>query len=174
MNTATQSLATTKEHALLKTTITDALKKLGEDKELSLCHYIPALEGSGYIHHFTLRKLKREEPSRLTAMINEHIITPQNPRTVPPKARAPRGSRKRKDALSLNHNAVERLLYLARNAGDNEAIALLQPQRSLANCKRELVQAIRRNRIDQSLWNCYVETIRAIEGMNAAIDDQEE
>lgn len=174
MNTTMQKAPTAKESELLKKNIDAALKKLGENKELALCHYIPALEGSGYIHHFTLRKLMREEPARLSQMIKEHILTPQSPRTVPPKARAPRGSRKRKDALSLNHNAVERLLYLARNAGDSEAIALLQPQRSLANCKRELIQAIRRNRIDQSLWNCYVETIRAIEGINNQIEEQSE
>lgn len=170
MNATLESpvVSTNEQKVLLNKLIEQALQKLGETKELILCHYIPAPEGGGYMHHFTFRKLKREDPKALMTMIQERVMKPQAPRTVPPKPRAPRGSKKKKDALSLTHNAVERLLYLARNAGDSEAIALLQPQRSLASCKRDLIQAIRRNRVDQSLWNCYVETIKAIEGISEA------
>lgn len=151
----------------LEQAIGNALKKLGATQELTLCHYIPG-ESGGYIHHFTMRKMKRESPKMLLDLINQYILEPKSPKTVPPKARAARGSRKRKDSVQLNRNAVEKLLYLARNAGDREAIALLLPERSLGACKRELTRSIRENRVDHTLWTSYSEMIHALE--NAKTD----
>jgi hypothetical protein len=37
----------------------------------------------------------------------------------------------------------------------------LSPKKSLATCKRELIQAIRHNKIEQELWISYSEAVQA-------------
>ncbi len=132
-----------------------ALKKLGVKDENSICHYLPGPKG-GYIHHFTMRKMRQQEPHTLVELLKKHILDQTHPKPLTPKARAPRGSRKRKDVLQLNPTAIERLLHLARVAGDREAVAMLTPKRSIAACRRELITSIRAGRVDHELWNAYV------------------
>ncbi|NGX56501.1 MAG: hypothetical protein K1060chlam5_00744 [Candidatus Anoxychlamydiales bacterium] len=139
--------------------ISRAIKKVGVRKENDLCKYIPMPDG--YMHHFTLRKMKRKQPSELASLIKEHIINVEKPLALPPKQRAPRGSRKRKDQLNFSKWQLERMLNIARLAGDKEIISLLSPKKSLATYKRELIQSIRHNKIDPELWNGYVESVNA-------------
>ena len=80
---------------------------------------------------------------------------------VAPKSRAPRGSRKHRDKISFSRAQLERMLQIARQAGDKEMIAALSPNRPLAMCKRELIASIRHNRIELELWNSYIETVNA-------------
>ena len=51
-----------------KTNIEDiilkAIKKIGAKKENELCKYLPMKTG-GYMHHFTLRKMKSKQPQEL-------------------------------------------------------------------------------------------------------------
>jgi hypothetical protein len=136
-----------------------AIKKVGVRKENDLCKYIPTPDG--YLHHFTLRKMKKKQPSELASMIKEHIINVEKPKALPPKQRAPRGSRKRKDQLNFSKWQLERMLNIARLAGDKEIISLLSPKKSLASYKRELIQSVRHNKIDNELWNGYVESVNA-------------
>ena len=90
------------ENKQLDQLIHAAMKKVGAKKENDICHYLPGATG-GYIHHFTMRKMKGEDPKQLAEMINKYIIHPNNPQQVPPKSRAARGSRKRRDSFaSLN------------------------------------------------------------------------
>jgi hypothetical protein len=152
---------TTQESSLTQT-LQKAFSKLGTTKESTLCHYIPSDTG-GYIHHFTFRKMKNENTKELADLIENYILKPITPVTVTPKQRAARGSRKRKDLIQLNRQAIERLLFLARTAGDKEAISLLMPRKSLATCKRELINSIRQDRVDVELWSAYTETNRAHE-----------
>jgi hypothetical protein len=56
---------------------------------------------------------------------------------------------------------LERMLNIARLAGDKEIITILSPKKSLASCKRELIQAIRHNKVEAELWNSYVEAVNA-------------
>lgn len=51
------------------------------------------------------------------------------------------------------------MLNIARLAGDSEIISILSPKKSLASYKRELIQAIRQERVDQNLWNGFVESV---------------
>ena len=125
-------------------------------KENDLCKYIPMSSG-GYIHHFTLRKMKYKNPSELSSMIEKFIIKAGRPLVIPPKQRATRGSRKKKDQLTFSTLQREKLLNMARSYGDKEMIALLSPKKSLAQCKRELIQSIRNDTVDHELWNAYVE-----------------
>jgi hypothetical protein len=137
-----------------------AIKKVGVRKENDLCKYIPMNSG-GYMHHFTLKKMKKKNPQELSSMIKQFIINVDRPLAVAPKPRAARGSRKRRDQISFTKWQLERLLNIARLAGDKEIISILSPKKSLASYKRELIQAIRQNKVDQELWNGYVESVNA-------------
>lgn len=146
--------------AELESVIAKAIKKVGGSKENDLCKYIPMRSG-GYMHHFTLRKMKHKKPTELSALIEKYIIKSDRPNAVAPKQRAPRGSRKRRDQLTFTKGQLERLLNMARLAGDKEMVSLLSPKKSLATCKRELIQAVRHSVVDHELWNGYVESVNA-------------
>jgi hypothetical protein len=136
--------------------ISKAIKKIGVRKENELCKYLPMKSG-GYMHHFTFKKMKQKQPQELAAIIEKHLIQADKAVVIAPKQRAPRGSRKRKDHMNFTRNQLERMLSIARLAGDKEIITILSPKRSLASCKRELIQAIRHNKTEQDLWTNYVE-----------------
>ena len=140
----------------LEEVIGNAIKKVGGSKENDLCKYIPVSSG-GYMHHFTLKKMKNKKPQELSDLISKFIISPSKPSVVKPKQRAARGSRKRRDQITFTKNQLERLLNIARLAGDKEMISVLSPKKSLVTIKRELIQAVRQGVVDQELWNSYVE-----------------
>ncbi len=140
--------------------INRAIKKIGAKKENELCKYLPMKSG-GYMHHFTLKKMKVKQPQELAAIIEKFVVNADRPSSVAPKQRAARGSRKRRDHMNFTRNQLERMLSIARLAGDKEIITILSPKKSLSSCKRDLILAIRQNRIEQELWNCYVESIQA-------------
>ena len=140
--------------------ITKAIRKVGARKENELCKYLPMKTG-GYMHHFTLRKMKVKQPQDLAAMIERFVLNADKLVVVAPKQRAARGSRKRRDHMNFTRNQLERMLNIARLAGDKEIISILSPRKSLAACKRELIQSIRHNKVDQELWNGYVEAVNA-------------
>lgn len=140
--------------------IAKAIKKLGARKENELCKYLPMKSG-GYMHHFTLRKMKYKQPGELAAIIERFVINADRPTVIAPKQRAARGSRKRKDHMNFTRIQLERMLNIARLAGDKEIITILSPKKSLASCKRELIQAIRHNKVEPDLWNSYVESAQA-------------
>jgi len=140
--------------------IAKAIQKAGVKNEKELSRFIPASSG-GYIHHFTLRKMKKKQPQELKAMIEKFIMSAKALQKLAPKARAPRGSRKRRDQISFNPTQIERMLQIAKQAGDQEIIAALSPKRPLAACKRDLIASIRHKRVEQELWNAYVEAVSA-------------
>lgn len=153
-----------KEQALedLEQLIDKAIKKIQGTKENDLCKYLPGSEG-GYMHHFTMRKLKNTDPSQLFSLIQKFITEIATPRPIDPKPRAPRGSRKRKDFINFTRLDIERVLELARQVGDDDLVARFSPKRSLPSLKRELIRSIRENRITQELWNAYAQTINALD-----------
>lgn len=137
-----------------------AMKKIGCTQENELCKYLPMKTG-GYMHHFTMKKMKTKQPQELSTIIEKFVIDSTDPMIVPPKQRAPRGSRKRRDLMNFTKNQLERMLSIAKLAGDKEIISILSPKKSLAAAKRELIQAVRHNRIESDLWNSYVECVNA-------------
>jgi hypothetical protein len=141
--------------------IAKAIKKVGGRKENDLCRFIPMTSG-GYMHHFTLKKLKNRSPDELGTLIEKFIINSDRPASVTPKSRAARGSRKKRDSMQFTRNQLERMLTIARMAGDKEMVSILAPKKSLATCKRELISSIRHGRVEQELWNAYVESINTI------------
>lgn len=140
--------------------IHNAIKKINGRKENDICRYLPASIG-GYIHHFTMRKMKHENPDILMGMIKQFILEPTKPQTVPPKSRAARGSRKRKDQIMFSKEEIERMLQIARLAGDKDMIRKLTPRKDLRQIKRELIASIRQEHVDHELWNSYVESMSA-------------
>ena len=140
--------------------ITKAIKKIGAKKENELCKYLPMKSG-GYMHHFTLRKMKYKQPHELSGIIESFVINSDRPTIIAPKQRAARGSRKRRDHMNFTRNQLDRMLNIARLAGDKEIITILSPKKSLATCKRELIQSIRHNKAEQEQWNGYVEAVQA-------------
>jgi hypothetical protein len=138
--------------------INAAVKKVGGQKENDICHYIPVSTG-GYIHHFTLRKMKSEDPRQLADLLNKYIVNCSHPQQVTPKQRAARGSRKRRDLFTFSKQDLERMLNMARIAGDKDMVRKLTPKKDLRTVKRELISSIRHGRIEPDLWNLYVEAM---------------
>lgn len=152
------------EHKQIENLIQSAIKKINGAKENDICHYLPAEEG-GYIHHFTMRKMKGERPEQLASMITKYIINVQSPIAVQPKPRAARGSRKRRDQLALSKQDLERMLHMARMAGDKDMIRKLTPRKDLRTIKRELISSIRHSRIEPDLWTSYVEVMSSMQAL---------
>jgi len=136
-----------------------AIKKIQGKKENDICRYLPVDTG-GYIHHFTMRKMKTEAPQALQQLISKYIINTERPSTVKPKSRAARGSRKRRDQVLFTKTDIERMLIMARAAGDKDMIRKLTPKKDLRTLKKELISAIKQGLhgpIEQELWNAYSE-----------------
>lgn len=142
----------------LEALIVQAMKKINAGKENDICRYIPVSTG-GYIHHFTMRKMKNEDPTTLAKWVKKYIVDVPSPKNVTPKKRAARGSRKRRDQFVFNKNDIERLLNMARLAGDKEMIRKLTPRKDLRTIKRELISSIRHGRVEQELWDSYAEVM---------------
>ena len=153
-----QSELVSTSSAKLEELINNAIKKVGVKKENDLCHFLPA-ESGGYLHHFTLRKMKQQVPEQLFEMINKYIINTPAPMSVPPKRRAARGSRKRKDQIVLTKSDIDRILHMARTVGDKEVVSKLTPKKDLRTIKRELISSVRHNQVEQDLWESYIETV---------------
>ena len=157
------------ENKQLEQLVQSAGKKVGGKKENDICHYLPVATG-GYIHHFTMRKMKTEDPKQLAELISKYIINTNHPHEVTPKPRAARGSRKRRDLFTFSKQDLERMLNMARLAGDKEMIRKLTPKKDLRTIKRELISSVRHGRIEPELWNMYVETMtsqaNAVAGVN--------
>ncbi|MDP1835592.1 MAG: hypothetical protein Q8K75_06635 [Chlamydiales bacterium] len=151
----------------LELLISQAIKKIGARKENDICRYLPVSTG-GYMHHFTMRKMKGENPKHLTTLIKQYVTGVEKPITVPPKPRAARGSRKRRDQISFTKQDLERMLNMARLAGDKDMVRKLTPKKDLRSIKRELIASIRHGRVEPELWNSYVETITHVNNFIAS------
>lgn len=144
----------------LEDLIEKAKKKVRGSKENDLCKYLPADKG-GYIHHFTMRKMKNLQPRELEKMIKKYIIDATAPSRIAPKPRAARGSRKRPDLISLTKDELERLVGHLRLAGDAELAGKLSQKRSIGACKRQLIASIRAGQVRPEFWSAYVEAMRS-------------
>jgi hypothetical protein len=154
----TNSNSTVKSHHDLEAVIEKALEKIGGRKENDLCKFLPSDRG-GYVHHFTLRKMKIQQPQELCELLKKYIVHSESPGKVTPKQRAARGSRKKRDVLTLTRGDVERLLDISRQVGDKEMVAKLSPKRSQSTIRRDLIKSIRSGQLNYDLWHAYEESI---------------
>ena len=147
---------TLKNRQELDQIIDRAITKINGSKENDICKFLP-VEAGGYMHHFTLRKMKSEQPSRLGQMISQYILKTDKPARVRHKPRRPRGSRKKHDVIALSRTELERLLLHISKAGDDEMMTKFSRRQSLALLKKQLIASIRKNIVDSELWNAFVE-----------------
>lgn len=143
-----------------------SMKKIGAKKENDICRYLPVSTG-GYIHHFTMRKMKTEAPDQLYTLITKYISNVDKPVMVPPKQRAARGSRKRRDQFLFSKTDIEQLLHMARVSNNKDMIRKLTPKKDLRTVKRELIASIRHTRVDQELWHSYTEAVNTAQHLAA-------
>lgn len=143
----------------LDSLIQDAMNKVKANKENDICHYLPA-DGEGYLHHFTMRKMKSEDPQHLANLISQFILQPDQPQSITPKPRAARGS-KRRGVLPLSKQEVELMLDMARRAGHKDIVRKLIPRKDLKSAKRELIASIRQGKVEHELWHTFAELTAA-------------
>jgi hypothetical protein len=141
--------------------IQKALKKIGGEKEKDICKYLPA-ETEGYMHHFTLRKIKKTNPQELFSLIQEFILDPPAPRPIDPKPRA-----RRNKSLSLNQADLKLILKLAQKTGDKHLLSKLGAKLSLPRIKRELIKSIKEDRVEEELWYSYIQAVESSAAENA-------
>jgi len=135
--------------------IKQALKKIGGDKEKDICKYIPS-NTEGYMHHFTLRKIKKTSPTQLRRLIEEFILTPPSPRIIDPRPRA-----RRNKSLAFNQADLKLILKLAQKAGDKHLLSKLGSKLSLPKIKRELIKSIKEERLEEELWYSYLQALES-------------
>lgn len=145
-----------------------AIKKVCGNKENDLCRYLPGPSG-GYMHHFTLKKMKGTAPDQLLKMLRTFILDSDSPRVIHPKPRAPRGSKKRRDLINFTKTDIERVLELARQVGDKDLLARFSPKKPLPALKRELIRSIRNGIVSIELWNAYVEAVKSTTSPNLEV-----
>ena len=151
-------MANLQEDKELDALIDRAMKKVGAKKENDICHYLPSPKG-GYIHHFTMKKMKKQNRKELISLIQTYITSVDRPHSVVPRPRASRGSRRRRDHLIFSKQDIEKLLQMAKTAGDKDIVRKLMPKQDLKSLKRQLLSSIKHNRIEQELWDSYVQVI---------------
>jgi hypothetical protein len=144
-----------KSHRETEELIKKALKKIGGNKEKDICKYLPA-ETEGYMHHFTLRKIKKTNPNGLRSLIEEFILEPPAPRTIDPKPRA-----RRNKSLSLNQSDLKLILKLAQKTGDKHLLSKLGAKLSLPRIKRELIKSVKDERVEEELWYSYIQALES-------------
>ena len=155
MNLPETDLKTLQE---LEDTIRKAVKKINGTKENDICRYLPIPNG-GYMHHFTMRKMKTEEPLALSALIDRYINKVEKPTSVAPKPRAARGSRKRRGGINFSRSELEKLIDIANKLGEDELINKLSPRKSLAAYRRDLIMSVKNNEVDEKLWRDYAQAV---------------
>lgn len=134
--------------------IQQALTKIGSTKEKDICKFLPA-EKEGYMHHFTLKKIKKTNPQELFSLIQEFILNPPEPRAIDPKPRA-----RRNKSLSLNQSDLKLILKLAQKTGDKQLLTKLGAKLSLPRIKKELIKSIKDNHIEEELWYSYIQAVQ--------------
>ena len=144
-----------KTHHATEELIKNALRKIGGNKEKDICKYLPA-DTEGYMHHFTLRKIKKTNPEELRTLIQEFIMNPPAPRAIDPKPRA-----RRNKSLSLNQADLKLILKLAQKTGDKHLLSKLGAKLSLPRIKRELIKSIKEDRVEEELWYSYVQAVES-------------
>lgn len=138
--------------------INEALKKVGGEQEKDICKFLPADSG-GYMHHFTMKKMKKTDSETFRQMLCKFILDPKAPRAIDPKPRA-----RRNKPFSINQTDLKLILKLARETGDKQLLTKLGTKLSLSQLKRELIKSIKENRLEEELWSSYVQAIETFHG----------
>ena len=141
----------------IDSTIAQATKKAKVSSMNELCKYIP--DEDGYrMHHFSLKKLKQADPSKLATLLNKNILEPQSLKEIQGRPRTPG---KKKAKLDLGAAEIQALLKLARQSNNTALVEKLQSSLPFSALKKQMLQSIKDEKIDIELWNSYVEFLRS-------------
>ncbi len=148
------------KHALhnLEDCISRAMNKVKAQKEADLCKYLPS--DNGRLHHFSFNKMKHNEPSQLSEMIQGHILDKATPEQLPPTRRSSFG-KKQSPSLKLNlkREHINRILESLKKSGDNDLLEMIAPLQSLKEVQREMLNMVRSKEINRDLWSLYVKLV---------------
>lgn len=118
-------IANISEKPSLEYLIQKAILKVNGKNEASLCRFIPFKSG-GYIHYFTLRKMKQQNPEKLYDLIQTHIIQPVNPQEIAVKSLELSPTYREKRLFTITETEMDRIITLAKQALDFELLKILQ------------------------------------------------
>jgi len=147
-----------KDVSLIEGIITKAMAKVGTTKKKDLCKYLPD-DKSQRMHHFTFESLCQKNPKVVEKLLNQYILEKENPEILPKKKRKTRNlikpNRLKEYTEKLNNSHLLRIYDYALKQHDKEIIRLLNFDLSLKSCKINLIRSIKKNKIDDELWNNY-------------------
>lgn len=118
-------IANISEKPSLEYLIQKAILKVNGKNEAGLCRFIPFKSG-GYIHYFTLRKMKQQNPEKLYDLIQTHIIQPINPQEVAVKSLELSPTYREKRLFTITETEMDRIIALAKQALDFEFLKIMQ------------------------------------------------
>ena len=156
--------AATMETSEIREILALAAEKIQATKENDVCRYLSRDADNldeGYFHHFSVQKMVRENPKKLASLLHKYILSPKNPKEVPPRQRAARGSKKA-SGIPFTKSDISRMVQILRTEGQHDLIRKLIPV-DLKGVKRQLMQSIKNGEVQQALWDAYCELIQALE-----------
>jgi uncharacterized protein (DUF2384 family) len=113
------------QNLLLEDLIQKALSKINGKKERDLCRFLPC--SSGYMHHFTFRKMMQEKPQQLFDLIQKYIMKTEKPQEIKLKSiEQSYQTNKKMKQFNISEDEMDRMLYLARQAQDLDLIEKLK------------------------------------------------
>ena len=143
----------------LESILQGARKKVGASNTNELGRYLPAEDGYR-MHHFTLEKLKKNNPKQLAALLKEYISEVAKPKMLKARPRKPATSSKGQAVVNLDAVELQTLLQLAHKAENKKLVEKLKASLPFSALKKEMVRCIMEERIDTDLWNSYIEAIK--------------
>ena len=133
----------------LSEVIKRAMDKLNLTSEAHLTHYLPGDDGNR-MHHFTVKRLKKENPKRLCALLEKFILAPPTPQLLPSIPR-----QGKQIAVNFNRLQLNRLIDVVTASGDEELTNLLRPYQSFADVQKQMKQMTTRGEFDPILCEVY-------------------
>jgi hypothetical protein len=118
-------MANMTENSALENLIQKAIVKINGENEKSLCHFIPVKSG-GYMHHFTLKKMKQKSPEILYDLIQTHIIQTASPKEIEAKPPNQIPTYRKNRLFIITEIEMDRIVTLARQTQDIELLEILQ------------------------------------------------
>lgn len=154
MGTYTESRNQTAES--LDECIHRAMSRVTAEKETDLCRYLPG--SKGHMHHFAFSKLKKQSPTQLLKMIQQHILENESPNPISSKPRAALMV-KRTVEVKFKRSQINRLVDILKKAGEEDLIDMLSPHQTLGQVQKDMLDMIRSREVDQDLWATYVKLV---------------
>lgn len=148
----------TASYAALEQRIKSAKVKLGLVQDIDLRKYLPWNDGH-QMHHFSFKKLSKEAPAELCALIDRYVLGAGSPQPIPS---APR-SRRHSGNLHLSRGEIQCLISHLQTAGDEAGLIekLSFQIDSYASIKKELLSSIRKDEANEALFKKFAQKVAA-------------